>query len=344
MDRLLNRKNLIERIIRSIIKSTELFARIILIFREIIAKESQDRHNFLIIPRRRWREEGRIKSTIYRVSKRFKSVSRFEAHAFTRDACVPGNIRGITRYTHAHTFVQIGVSRVAHCIYYCYYYYFVSFPFVLPPPRPLLLFFFVRHGGETARKRETEKERESEETAVRRRDAIRRVATRMWKYDGNISLFAALARPDDSVAVPRHEAFISKYVYIHCCYVQAPGSSLNKCRSIYKGGEMRISPLPLPSPSPSSFVVLPLVERAFPLSRFVSFLDFYPRNGRFSLFSRKIRFWSILIIILFFFFKPPRNVRFDFIIIQNIIFPSILRFVDDEEKKKKEKGSRWGKF
>lgn len=175
----MNRKNLIERIIRSIIKSTELFARIILIFREIIAKESQDRHNFLIIPCRRWREEGRIKSTIYRVFKRFKSVSRFEAHAFTRDACVPGNIRGITRYTHAHTFVQIGVSRVAHCIYYCYYYYFVSFPFVLPPPRPLLLFFFVRHGGEAARKRETEKERESEETAVRRRDAIRRVATRM---------------------------------------------------------------------------------------------------------------------------------------------------------------------
>lgn len=157
----MNRKNLIERIIRSIIKSTELFARIILIFREIIAKESQDRHNFLIIPRRRWREEGRIKSTIYRVFKRFKSVSRFEAHAFTRDACVPGNIRGITRYTHAHTFVQIGVSRVAHCIYYCYYYYFVSFPFVLPPPAPPP--FFLR----SPRRRNGEKERDRERARER---------------------------------------------------------------------------------------------------------------------------------------------------------------------------------
>jgi hypothetical protein len=36
----------------------------------------------------------------------------------------------------------------------------------------------------------------------------------------NISLFVAFTRPDDSVAVPRHEAFISKYVYRRC--VQSP--------------------------------------------------------------------------------------------------------------------------
>jgi len=59
----------------------------------------------------------------------------------------------------------------------------------------------------------------------------------------NISLFVAFTRPDDSVAVPRHEAFISKYVY-RC--VQSPGSSLNKCRSIYKGSKMRMFLLSLP--------------------------------------------------------------------------------------------------
>lgn len=59
----------------------------------------------------------------------------------------------------------------------------------------------------------------------------------------NISLFVAFTRPDDSVAVPRHEAFISKYVY-RC--VQGPGSSLNKCRSIYKGSKMRMFLLSLP--------------------------------------------------------------------------------------------------
>lgn len=72
---------------------------------------------------------------------------------------------------------------------------------------------------------------------------------RMWKYDGNISLFVALARPDDSVAVPRHEAFISKYVH---WYVQAPGSSLNKCRSIYKGSKMRVFSLFRSASFPSS--------------------------------------------------------------------------------------------
>lgn len=166
--------------------------------------------------------------------------------------------------------------RITGClrIYYCYY-YFVSLRSPLPPPH---LFFFLHSFATVAKRRE----------AVRRRDAIRRVAARMWKYDGNISLFAALARPDDSVAVPRHEAFISRYVYIHR-YVQAPGSSLNKCRSIYKGGEMRIFP---PPPSPFS-VVLPLVARRasllfFSISLSFRFMSRY-RETVDSLLSRRIR-------------------------------------------------------
>lgn len=170
--------------------------------------------------------------------------------------------------------------RITGClrIYYCYY-YFVSLRSPLPPRSlPPHLFFFLHSFATVAKRRE----------AVRRRDAIRRVAARMWKYDGNISLFAALARPDDSVAVPRHEAFISRYVYIHR-YVQAPGSSLNKCRSIYKGGEMRIFP---PPPSPFS-VVLPLVARRasllfFSISLSFRFMSRY-RETVDSLLSRRIR-------------------------------------------------------
>lgn len=165
-----------------------------------------------------------------------------------------------------HVCLRIGVLRVAYVFIIVI---IISFPFVLPsPPRslPPHLFFFLHSFATVAKRRE----------AVRRRDAIRRVAARMWKYDGNISLFAALARPDDSVAVPRHEAFISRYVYIHR-YVQAPGSSLNKCRSIYKGGEMRIFPSPFPflrcsssccsSSKSSLFLYLSLVSFHVPISR-----------------------------------------------------------------------------
>lgn len=180
-----------------------------------------------------------------------------------------------------HVCLRIGVLRVAYVFIIVI---IISFPFVLPPlprsPLPLLFFYSL---ATVAKRRE----------AVRRRDAIRRVAARMWKYDGNISLFAALARPDDSVAVPRHEAFISRYVYIHR-YVQAPGSSLNKCRSIYKGGEMRIFPPPL---SPLFFLLLLVEQVSLSLSRFVSFYVSISRNGWFSSFKentrivRKFRFW-----------------------------------------------------
>lgn len=161
--------------------------------------------------------------------------------------------------------------RITGClrIYYCYY-YFVSLRPPLPPRSlPPHLFFFLHSFATVAKRRE----------AVRRRDAIRRVAARMWKYDGNISLFAALARPDDSVAVPRHEAFISRYVYIHR-YVQAPGSSLNKCRSIYKGGEMRIFPSPFPFLRCSSSCCSSSKSSLFlylSLSRFVSCPDIAKR-------------------------------------------------------------------
>lgn len=171
-----------------------------------------------------------------------------------------------------HVCLRIGVLRVAYVFIIVI---IISFPFVLPPlprsPLPLLFFYSL---ATVAKRRE----------AVRRRDAIRRVAARMWKYDGNISLFAALARPDDSVAVPRHEAFISRYVYIHR-YVQAPGSSLNKCRSIYKGGEMRIFPPPLP---PLFFLLLLVEQVSLSLSLSFRFMSRY-RETVDSLLSRRIR-------------------------------------------------------
>lgn len=254
----MNRKNLIERIIRSIIKSTELFARIILIFREIIAKESQDRHNFLIIPRRRWREEGRIKSTIYRVFKRFKSVSRFEAHAFTRDACVPGNIRGITRYTHAHTFVQIGVSRVAHCIYYCYYYYFVSFPFVLPPPDPSSFFSSF---ATAAKRRERERQRKSERARRPPSDAGTPfvVWQRACENTTGIFHFSRRSRAPTTASrchVTRH-SFRNTYIYT-AATSRLPGVALINVEAFIKAArcEYPPSPLPLPLLLPSLFSLL----------------------------------------------------------------------------------------
>lgn len=87
--------------------------------------------------------------------------------------------------------------------------------------------------------------------AVRRTVVICRVRACENTTEEYFTFRSVHARPDDSVAVPRHEAFISKYVY-RC--VQGPGSSLNKCRSIYKGSKMRmflLSPFyPIPHPSP----------------------------------------------------------------------------------------------
>lgn len=128
---------------------------------------------------------------------------------FVRNATAfTSSLRAYNIHTHTHTYTCINtVLRVPT--------YLLLFRF-------FFLFLFVCHAAE-AQSRQTQGRHSS--------------CRRMWKYDGNISLFVALARPDDSVAVPRHEAFISKYVH---WYVQAPGSSLNKCRSIYKGSKMRV--------------------------------------------------------------------------------------------------------
>lgn len=102
--------------------------------------------------------------------------------------------------------------------------------------------------------------------AVRRTVVICRVRACENTTEEYFTFRSVHARPDDSVAVPRHEAFISKYVY-RC--VQGPGSSLNKCRSIYKGSKMRmflLSPFyPIPHPRPSAPLIL---SRSFSLSAF----------------------------------------------------------------------------
>lgn len=131
-------------------------------------------------------------------------------------------------------------STSSLCAYNIHIHTYTCINTVLRVPTYLLLFrffflfLFVCHAAE-AQSRQTQGRHSS--------------WWRMWKYDGNISLFVALARPDDSVAVPRHEAFISKYVH---WYVQAPGSSLNKCRSIYKGSKMRVFSLFRSASFPSS--------------------------------------------------------------------------------------------
>lgn len=56
---------------------------------------------------------------------------------------------------------------------------------------------------------------------------------RMWKYDGNISLFVERA--------PRRQRRGATSRGIHFeIRIHGPGSSLNKCRSIYKTGKMRM--------------------------------------------------------------------------------------------------------
>lgn len=99
--------------------------------------------------------------------------------------------------------------------------------------------------------------------AVRRTVVICRVRACENTTEEYFTFRSVHARPDDSVAVPRHEAFISKYVY-RC--VQGSGSSLNKCRSIYKGSKMRmflLSPFyPIPIPLLSFFLSLPPSSRS----------------------------------------------------------------------------------
>lgn len=99
--------------------------------------------------------------------------------------------------------------------------------------------------------------------AVRRTVVICRVRACENTTEEYFTFRSVHARPDDSVAVPRHEAFISKYVY-RC--VQGSGSSLNKCRSIYKGSKMRmflLSPFyPIHIPLLSFFLSLPPSSRS----------------------------------------------------------------------------------
>lgn len=101
--------------------------------------------------------------------------------------------------------------------------------------------------------------------AVRRTVVICRVRACENTTEEYFTFRSVHARPDDSVAVPRHEAFISKYVY-RC--VQGPGSSLNKCRSIYKGSKMRMFLLSPFYPIPILVLLLLSFFLAFSLSAF----------------------------------------------------------------------------